>query len=95
MTEKNSCSANIKILNEHGLHARPATVLVKLIKTFSSDIVVSNLDGNGDVVNGKSMMKIVSLGVKKGHLLNFTATGSDADKAIEAITQEINNGLGE
>jgi phosphotransferase system HPr (HPr) family protein len=90
-----SCTQDIKLSNEHGLHTRPATVLVKLIKNFSSEIMISNLNGSGESVSGRSMMKVVALGVKKGHCMRFTATGEDAQQAIEAIVQEIKNGLGE
>ncbi|OON37997.1 hypothetical protein BTJ39_19490 [Izhakiella australiensis] len=85
----------LAIRNEHGLHARPAAVLVKLIKSFQSDIMVSNLDGSGQAVNGRSMMKLVSLGVKKGHRLRFSVTGEDADAAVAALRSEIASGLGE
>ncbi|HBM9792891.1 TPA: HPr family phosphocarrier protein [Escherichia albertii] len=90
-----SYTQDIILPNEHGLHARPATVLVKLIKTFTSEIMISNLNGSGDNVNGRSMMKVVALGVKKGRCMRFTATGEDAQQAIETIAKEIENGLGE
>lgn len=88
-------SEEFVVRNEHGLHARPGTVLVNTIKQFSSDITVTNLDGSGKPANGRSLMKVVALGVKKGHRLRFTANGSDAAQALEAIGQAINDGLGE
>lgn len=83
------------IRNEHGLHARPGTMLVNTIKQFNSDITVTNLDGSGKPANGRSLMKVVALGVKKGHRLRFTAQGEDARQALDAIGEAIASGLGE
>jgi len=88
-------SAEFTIRNEHGLHARPGTALVSVIKQFNSDITVTNLDGSGKPANGRSLMKVVALGVKKGHRLRFTASGEDAQQALNAIEEAINSGLGE
>jgi phosphocarrier protein FPr len=88
-------SAEFIIRNEHGLHARPGTALVNVIKQFSSDITVTNLNGSGKPANGRSLMKVVALGVKKGHQLRFTASGDDAEAALKAIGEAISEGLGE
>ena len=88
-------SAEFVVRNEHGLHARPGTMLVNTIKQFNSDITVTNLDGTGKPANGRSLMKVVALGVKKGHRLRFTAQGADAEQALKAIGDAIAAGLGE
>jgi phosphocarrier protein FPr len=88
-------NAEFVVRNEHGLHARPGTMLVNTIKQFSSDITVTNLDGSGKPANGRSLMKVVALGVKKGHRLRFTAQGEDAQQALDAIGEAIAAGLGE
>ncbi|KHN91572.1 bifunctional PTS fructose transporter subunit IIA/HPr protein [Pectobacterium actinidiae] len=93
--ESEVLTAEFTIRNEHGLHARPGTMLVNVIKQFSSDITVTNLDGTGKPANGRSLMKVVALGVKKGHKLRFTASGSDAEQALAAIGDAITSGLGE
>lgn len=93
--EDTTLSAEYVIRNEHGLHARPGTALVNVIKQFSSEITVTNLDGSGKPANGRSLMKVVALGVKKGHHLRFTAKGEDAETALKAIGEAINEGLGE
>lgn len=87
--------AVFKIRNSHGLHARPGAMLVAEAKKFESSIKVSNLDGDGKVVNAKSLMKVIALGVKHGHQLQFTAEGPDASQALESIGAAINAGLGE
>ena len=91
----NVLNAEFVIRNEHGLHARPGTMLVNTIKQFTSDITVTNLDGSGKPANGRSLMKVVALGVKKGHRLRFTAQGADAEQALNAIGAAIAAGLGE
>ncbi|WP_034915986.1 fused PTS fructose transporter subunit IIA/HPr protein [Erwinia sp. 9145] len=83
------------IRNEHGLHARPGTALVSVIKQFNCDVSVINLDGSGKPANGRSLMKVVALGVKKGHRLRFTSSGEDARAALDAIGAAIASGLGE
>ncbi len=88
-------SAEFVVRNEHGLHARPGTMLVNTIKQFNSDVTVTNLDGSGKPANGRSLMKVVALGVKKGHRLHFTAQGADAEQALKAIGDAIAAGLGE
>ncbi|ECJ6125129.1 fused PTS fructose transporter subunit IIA/HPr protein [Salmonella enterica] len=88
-------SAEFAVRNEHGLHARPGTMLVNTIKQFNSEITVTNLDGTGKPANGRSLMKVVALGVKKGHRLRFTAQGEDAEQALKAIGDAIAAGLGE
>ncbi|EHD21989.1 MULTISPECIES: fused PTS fructose transporter subunit IIA/HPr protein [Brenneria] len=93
--ESDVLTAEFTVRNEHGLHARPGTTLVNVIKQFDSEVTVANLDGTGKAVNGRSLMKVIALGVKKGHKLRFTASGSDAEQALAAIGEAINSGLGE
>lgn len=92
---EDALSAEFVVRNEHGLHARPGTVLVNTVKQFTSDITVTNLDGSGKPANGRSLMKVVALGVKQGHRLRFTAQGEDAEQALKAIGEAIAAGLGE
>ncbi|MCA6998604.1 fused PTS fructose transporter subunit IIA/HPr protein [Dickeya solani] len=93
--ESNALAAEFTVRNEHGLHARPGAMLVNVIKQFSSEITVANLDGTGKPANGRSLMKVVALGIKSGHRLRFTANGSDAEAALKAIGDAIQSGLGE
>ncbi|ASA57650.1 fused PTS fructose transporter subunit IIA/HPr protein [Vibrio gazogenes] len=88
-------TAVFQVKNSHGLHARPGAMLVAEAKKFEAEIKVSNLDGDGKAVNAKSLMKVIALGVKCGHRLEFTANGSDASQALEALGAAINAGLGE
>ncbi|SHO58290.1 fused PTS fructose transporter subunit IIA/HPr protein [Vibrio quintilis] len=87
--------AVFKVKNPHGLHARPGAMLVAEAKKFDATIKIANLDGEGKAVNAKSLMKVIALGVKCGHQLEFTAEGADAAQAVEAIGAAIESGLGE
>ncbi|MEL7440028.1 MAG: HPr family phosphocarrier protein, partial [Pseudomonadota bacterium] len=88
-------TAIFKIKNAHGLHARTGAMLVAEAKKFESNIRVANLDGDGKAVNAKSLMKVIALGVKHGHQLQFSAEGPDAAQALESIGKAIASGLGE
>ncbi|MEF1184358.1 fused PTS fructose transporter subunit IIA/HPr protein [Vibrio sinaloensis] len=94
-SESSGHSAVFKIKNAHGLHARPGAMLVAEAKKFESNIRVSNLDGDSKEVNAKSLMKVIALGVKHGHQLQFSAEGPDASLALESIGKAIASGLGE
>ncbi|ODP97131.1 bifunctional PTS fructose transporter subunit IIA/HPr protein [Salinivibrio sp. SS3] len=83
------------VTNAHGLHARPGAMLVNTAKKFSADIQVANASTQSAPVNAKSLMKVIALGVKHGHQLQFSAQGSDAEQAIAALGDAIKDGLGE
>lgn len=91
----NEITREFTVLNSHGLHTRPASVLVKTVKQFQSTITVANLDGTGVAVSATSLMKLVALGAKKGCRLQFVAIGDDAEQALDTIGQAIKDGLGE
>jgi len=71
------------VIDEMGLHARPATVLVNTAGKFASEIT---LDYNGKSVNLKSIMGVMSLGVPHNAEITIIADGEDAEEAIEALT---------
>lgn len=71
------------IVDELGIHARPATLLVNTANKFSSDV---NLEYNGKSVNLKSIMGVMSLGVSQGAEVKVVANGADADAVIDALT---------
>ena len=70
------------IIDEMGLHARPATVLVNTAGKFASDVT---LDYNGKSVNLKSIMGVMSLGVPHNAEILITAEGEDAADALAAL----------
>lgn len=83
-----SASATVELINESGLHARPASELTKLASTFDADVTV-----NG--VNAKSLLSIMALGLAKGASVTYAATGADAQAAVDALVRVTNEGFGE
>ncbi|PRX32477.1 phosphocarrier protein [Orenia metallireducens] len=82
-------SQEIKIVNEAGIHARPASMLVLLANKFKEDI---NIVKNGREINAKSIMGIMSLGVSCGDTLEII---SDNNDAVEQLVELIGSGFGE
>lgn len=78
----------IKITNKHGLHARPAAHLVKVVSKFGSDITIIK---DGLEVNGKSIMGVMMLAAEPGSELEFVVNGDDEKEAFEAIVELIRN----
>lgn len=72
------------IANEHGVHARPATMLVGVANKFESDITLTY---DGVTVDLKSIMGVLSLGVKRGSLVIIRTNGPDELLAMESITK--------
>ena len=83
---------DIKLGNETGLHARPASIFVKEASQFSSDIKVVK---DGKEFNGKSIMGILSMGAGKGDILTIKAEGEDEEKAVKTLVDLISNKLSE
>lgn len=87
------CSIKIAIQNLKGLHARATATFVKEAEKFHSDITITSKDGV--TVSGKSIMGILMLGVPLGDEIEVRAVGEDAQGAIEALKNLINNRFGE
>lgn len=72
------------VLNEAGIHARPAALLVKTAAKFSSEIIIEK---NDRVINAKSIMNILSAGLKKGDEIKLKVTGPDEEEAMKALVE--------
>jgi len=70
------------IIDETGIHARPATLLVSTASKFKSDMQIAY---KGKAVNLKSIMGVMSLGVPKGGEITISATGDDAEEAVAGL----------
>ncbi|WP_414165671.1 HPr family phosphocarrier protein [Superficieibacter sp. BNK-5] len=89
------CHAQFIIRNENGLHARPGATFVSTLKPFACSVTVANLSRSDKFVNAKSLMALMSLGIKRGHEIRVEFEGDDATAAMESLTSEIEKGLGE
>ena len=67
------------IKNVQGLHARPAAIFVQIANTFDSAV---RIEKDGEVVDGKSIIAILSLGISKGTKVKLILEGQDAKKAF-------------
>lgn len=82
----------ITIINETGMHARPASAFVKIANSFKSDI---NIESNGKLLNGKSIMNLLSAGLKYGDVIDIVAIGEDEVEAVKALVQLVESKFGE
>ena len=92
MTDGEMQEATVEVVNQAGLHARPAAELVKVAGRFQSEI---HVEKDGLQVNGKSIMGVLMLAAERGSSLRFTAVGPDAAEALEALTDLVRRGFEE
>ncbi len=74
------------ILNDQGVHARPATALVSKANEFKSNITLT-LDRV--TVDLKSIMGVLSLGITRGSLVTIEAIGPDEIHALEELEKVV------
>lgn len=84
--------ADITIINKLGLHARASAKLSQLAAQFQCEVLLSK---NGRQINAKSIMGVMMLAAGLGSTVTLETIGSDADEAMLAITELINNRFGE
>jgi phosphocarrier protein len=88
-------TVTVTVINQIGLHARPAGQLTTLVKGFKSDINVYK-NGNIDKKHqAKSIISVMALGAAKGDRLTFEVNGEDEKTAVKAIEEFVKNGCGE
>jgi phosphocarrier protein HPr len=73
---------DVKVTNEVGLHARPAAEFAKKAATFSCEVIVVK---DGDEANGKSILSVLKLDVRKGDTITLRTEGDGADDALTEI----------
>jgi phosphocarrier protein len=78
----------VRIVNELGLHARPAAEFVKVASRYRADIEVARDDV---AVNGKSVLGVMTLAAECGSDLVIRADGDDAEAAVAALESLVRN----
>ena len=78
----------VVIKNRAGIHARPAAVLVKTANAFAAQIF---LEKDGERVNGKSIMGVITLGATYNTPIKIIAEGKDEQEAVNAISRLFEN----
>jgi len=81
-----------EVLNELGLHARPATRIVQTAARFRSEVV---LERDGQSANAKSVMGVLLLLCPKGTRVVVRAEGDDAAETVAAIGELFRSRFGE
>lgn len=82
----------VLIVNKLGVHARPAAAIVQTVLPYRSEVYISL---NGNRVNAKSIMGLLTLAATRGTRLSVTIKGDDAHDAMQALKQLIAGGFGE
>ena len=87
-------NGRVSVANALGLHARAAAKLVRVARSFKSEIRISRLD-NGESTDAKSILGVLGLAATKGTTLKLDVEGDDQSDALEAITKLFESGFGE
>jgi len=85
-------TANAVINNPIGLHARPAAQFTQIAAKYQSKIT---LQKEAKVIDAKSIIKVLSLGIKQGTVIKINAEGPDEKEAIDALVKLIKSNFGE
>ena len=80
----------IKLNNPDGLHARPAALFVKKANELQSELEIKSGDR---VVDGKSIIGIMSLGAFHGETITLTAMGADEELMIKQLSDLVGEGF--
>ena len=82
----------VKIINNAGLHTRPAATIVKLASKYKCDFYLSK---DGLNINGKSIIGVMTLAAEKGSEIVLSFEGEDEAAAADEITDYFNRGFDE
>ena len=82
----------LQVLNQYGIHARPAAMFVKIATRYDADVQVEK-DGNS--VSGKSIMGLMTLEASRGSSLTITAEGLDEEIVLDELQRLFENKFNE
>ena len=88
---ENNISRIVEITNPEGMHARPADLFAKCAGRFDSTITVVKPDG--ERIDGKSILSLLTLAAVQGTQLTIEAAGDDAAKAVETLGELVDSGF--
>ena len=83
---------SVKIVNNAGLHTRPAATIVKLASKYKCEFFISK---DGLNINGKSIIGVMTLAAEMDSELLLTFEGDDEKEASEEISDYFNRGFDE
>ncbi|MFH0947342.1 MAG: HPr family phosphocarrier protein [Planctomycetota bacterium] len=82
----------VTIPNLQGLHARPIAQISRLANEYESRLLI---DMEGLVVNGRSVLELMTLCAPRGSALLLKAEGEDAEELVDRVAALIEAGFGE
>lgn len=85
-------SRSVCVTNPQGMHARPADIFARKANGFRATI---SLIKDGERVDGKSILGILTLAAEHGAELRIEARGTDAELAIETLARLVERGFEE
>ncbi len=85
----------IAIKNEHGLHARPAANLIRLLGKYQADVKITNQTSGRGPAPARSMTSLALLEINKGDRVRVQASGADRIAALAEISALAANDFGE
>ena len=80
------------IKNRAGIHARPSALIAQTAIKFTSRIY---LEKEGNQINAKSIMGIITLAASFGAKIKIIADGADEQEAVKAIAELFESGFNE
>jgi len=86
--ERQRARGAFTVINDKGLHTRPATELVKCATSYKAEV---HLTHHGQVVNAKSLLGILMLPASRGSKISVEAEGEDAEAAICSLLELARN----
>ena len=86
-------SKKVTILNEQGIHMRPAGMLAKAATEYKDCKI--NLKANDKTINAKTIMQIMAACMKKGCEVEIVCDGENEQAALDEIAAMFENGFGE
>ncbi|WP_461207518.1 HPr family phosphocarrier protein [Clostridium sp. DL1XJH146] len=81
-----------KIINDTGLHARPASIFITEAVKFKSNIEIIRGE---KAFNAKSIILLLSAGLSCGTEIEICADGEDEEQAVNTLIKLIESGIGE
>ncbi|SCY33607.1 HPr family phosphocarrier protein [Alkaliphilus peptidifermentans] len=82
----------VTVKNDSGLHARPATVLIKKISMYKSEVTIAKADYEA---NAKSIMGVLAMAIKKGEEIDIIVEGPDEEEVLREIKVLFDTKFGE
>lgn len=85
---KKKISSTVLVKNKQGLHARPATAIVRLLQNSDCDVTFKH---KKEEVNAKSMLSILMLAAGKNSKITIEVEGEDAEETLAKLVNAFDN----